>query len=72
MVDALKAKELGNRVAALKLRMEAATSEYTAAVIMSDAKEQERIRNNLHTFLDASLDAITEMGVIIGAAGDRK
>lgn len=65
MVDTLKANELGNRVAALKLRMEAATSEYTAAVIMKDVKEQERIRNNLHSFLDASLDAINEISHII-------
>lgn len=52
---------------ALKLRMDAASQEFTAAVLMNDAKDQDRIRNNLHAFLDAHLDALSEMGTLTRA-----
>ena len=61
MVDQKKARELRNRVAAIDLRRSAAISEYTAAALLGDRKERDRLRDNLHTFLDAHLDAIDEM-----------
>lgn len=54
-------EEKTKRLAALELRRQAAQSEFTAAALLGDTKEMERLRDNLHTFLDAQLDTTAEM-----------
>jgi hypothetical protein len=55
--------EMTKRMAALSLRTEAMVNEYMAILITNpkDEKELTRIRDNLHTLLDARLDFCREL-----------
>lgn len=66
--DDVKVKDCVNRSAAIGLRIEAGTKEFTAAVMMADQNEMTRLRDNLHTLMDAQLDVMAELGVLFQAS----
>lgn len=53
--------EKSKRLAALELRRGAAMNEFVASAMTGDSKDMERVRDNLHTLLDATLDQIAEL-----------
>lgn len=61
-MDNVKLKEATNRSTAIGLRIDGAVKSFTAAVIVDDPKEQDRLRTEVHALLDAQLDALSEMG----------
>lgn len=62
MNDAQKtAMEKAKLLSALELRRQAALSELTAAALTNDQKDMNRLRDNLHTYLDAQLDQLVDL-----------
>jgi hypothetical protein len=61
MPDPKALADKARRLAALELRRQAALNEFSAAALTNDQKEMARLRDNLHTFLDASLDMTAEI-----------
>lgn len=53
--------EKAKLLSAIELRRQAAVSEFTAAALTGDQKEMNRLRDNLHTYLDAQLDQLAEL-----------